>query len=318
MALNKDKSNKKTIMGSLGILGVILLKGKTYLFAAWKALALFKMGWIISPLLTIGVYTMLFGLPYAIAVFILLLTHEMGHWIWMKALGLEPKLPVFIPGIGAYVAMTKLPADQATHAWVALAGPLIGGLTSGTLFWFGVVYSNTWLMAAGSTGFFLNLFQLVPAKPFDGGFIIQAVYKWLLIPGTVMLFVLTYFFHSILLLIISVISLVSLFGQLSRERAIRAEQKTLDDSYGYAVEKSSSGPFDTSQKAANSIPGLSQTDSLLTPKPLNTVSTLFNQKPATLEQRILIAVAYFSLAGMLAYLYWLSNNELIVFMPHHK
>ncbi len=164
MALNKDKSNKKTILGSLGILGIILLKGKAYLFAAWKALALFKIGWIISPLLTIGVYSMLFGLPYAIAVFLLLLTHEMGHWVWMKALGLEPKLPIFIPGIGAYVAMTKLPPDQATHAWVALAGPLIGGLTSGILFWFGVTYSNAWLMAAGSTGFFLNLFQLVPAK----------------------------------------------------------------------------------------------------------------------------------------------------------
>ncbi len=316
MALNKDKSNKKTLLGSLGVLGIILLKGKAYLLAAWKAVALIKMGWVISPLITIGVYAMLFGLPYAIAVFILLLTHEMGHWVWMKALGLEPKAPVFIPGIGAYVAMTKLPADEATHAWVALAGPLIGGLTSGALFWFGVNYSNAWLMAAGSTGFFLNLFQLVPAKPFDGGFIIQAVYKWLLIPGTALLFVLTYLFHSILLLIISVISVVSLFGQLSRERSIRAEQKSLADRYGYEVEKSPSGPFDTSPKASD--PALALTGSILTPKPLNTVTTLSDQKPATLEQRILIAIAYFSLAGMLAYLYWLSNNELIVFLPHHK
>ncbi len=315
MALNKDKSNKKTILGSLGVLGVILLKGKAYLFAAWKALAFLKIGWAISPLITIGVYAMLFGWPYAIAVFVLLLTHEMGHWIWMKALGLEPKAPVFIPGIGAYVAMTKLPADQATHAWVAMAGPLVGGLTSGALFWFGVNYSNNWLMAAGSTGFFLNLFQLVPAKPFDGGFIIQAVYKWLLIPGTAMLFVLTYYFHSILLLVISVISLVSLFGQISRERSIKAENKSLDDTSGYQRDQSASGPFDT--PAASAL-GAFQSASVLGAPSLNTVTSLADQKPATLEQRILIAVAYFSLAGMLAYLYWLSSNELIVFMPHHQ
>jgi Zn-dependent protease len=304
MALNKDKSNKKTILSSLGILGVILLKGKVYLLAAWKALALFKLGWVISPLITIGVYTMLFGLPYAIAVFLLLLTHEMGHWIWMKALGLKPRAPVFIPGIGAYVAMTKMPPDQATHAWVALAGPLIGGVTSGALFWFGVVYHNNWLMAAGNTGFFLNLFQLVPAKPFDGGFIIQAIYKWLLIPGTVALFVLTFLFHSILLFIISIISFISLLGQINRARASKAEANSADQPYSYVIEKSTAS-FEKSE------------NSPLLPSP-EVISNIDNQKLATLEQRILIAIAYFSLAGMLAYLYWLSSNELIVFMPHHK
>lgn len=318
MALKKDKSNKKTIVGALGILGIILLKGKAYLFAAWKALALFKIGWLISPIITIGVYTMLFGLPYAIAVFVLLLTHEMGHWIWMKALGLEPKAPVFIPGIGAYVAMTKLPPDEATHAWVALAGPLIGGLTSAALFWFGVIYNNAWLMAAGSTGFFLNLFQLVPAKPFDGGFIIQAIYKWLLIPGTAALFVLTFYFHSVLLLIISIISFVSLIKQLGRARAL-ADHKSSDAGYEYDSIKSKGAAVlnqygQPCQNAGEEVANRPDSKPIL----LNTSSSLPLQKPATVEQRILIAIAYFGLAGMLAYLYWLSSNELITFMPHQK
>ncbi len=55
----------------------------------------------------------------------------------MKALGLKPKMPVFLPFI-AYVAMTKLPPDEATRAWVAIAGPLVGGVGSGVFFWFGV------------------------------------------------------------------------------------------------------------------------------------------------------------------------------------
>lgn len=307
MALKKDKSNKKTIWGSLGILGLIILKGKTYLLAAWKA------GGLLGPLITIGVYTMLFGFPYAIAVFILLLTHEMGHWIWMKALGLEPKLPIFIPGIGAYVAMTKLPPDEATHAWVALSGPLVGGVTSALLFWFGVNYSNHWLMAAGSTGFFLNLFQLIPAKPLDGGFIIHAIYKWLLIPGTVLLLVLTFFLHSVLLFFISIISIFSLFKLLSREHAFRQQQAN-ENFYNSIVEKSAAGPFDQNNQPTSLA---SPVDSSPSPIPLNTFKD-FVQTPATVPQRIIIALAYFGLAGMLAYLYWLSSNELIVFMPHHR
>lgn len=315
MALNKDKSKKNTILGSLGILGVILLKSKAYLFAAWKALALLKLSWLISPLITIGVYTMLFGLPYAIAVFILLLTHETGHWIWMKALGLQPKAPVFIPGVGAYVAMTKLPADEATHAWVALAGPLIGGLTSGILFWFGVQYNNTWLMAAGSTGFFLNLFQLVPAKPFDGGFIIHAIYKWLLIPGTALLFVLTFFFHSVLLMIIAVISLISLMRQITKGKLLKSNATNQNNKYDTDNEDTTSMLAQDAKIKANTDAQSALGSSVI---PFNTTSLIPEQKPASVEQRLLIAIAYFSLAGMLAYLYWLSSNDLIVFLPHHK
>ncbi len=313
MALKKDKSNKKTILSSLGVLGIILLKGKAYLFAAWKALAFVKMGSFLSPLITIGVYTMLFGFPYAIAVFILLLTHEMGHWIWMKALGLEPKLPIFIPGIGAYVAMTKLPPDEATHAWVAIAGPLVGGVTSALLFWFGVNFSNGWLMAAGSTGFFLNLFQLIPAKPFDGGFIIHAIYKWLLIPGTALLCVLTFIFHSILLLFISIISCVSLFKLLTKKDT-QPNQAIIENTNNLIVDTSSSGHFDLTDQpkvTTRTIP------SAVNHMPLNTTNELF-QTPATVPQRIIIALAYFGLVGILAYLYWLSSNELIVFTPHHR
>src|SRR5277367_3630029 len=213
MALKTKGSGKKTILGSLGILGVLALKFKFYIFAGLKALTFLKVGWLISPLISIGFYAMLFGWPYAIAIMVLLLIHEMGHYIWMKALGLNPQLPIFIPGIGAYVAMTKLPPDQATHAWVALAGPLVGGLGCTILYWLGVHSGNAWLLAAGSTGFFLNLIQLIPAKPLDGGFVIQAVSKWLLIPGVAIMLVADYMLQSVLLLIISGLSILSLVHQ---------------------------------------------------------------------------------------------------------
>jgi len=173
MSVNKDSSKRKTLLGSLGIVGVLALKFKFYLLAAWKALLLFKISWLFGPLLSLGLYALFWGWPYAIALILLIFVHEMGHWMWMKALGLNPKAPVFLPGIGAYVAMTKLPADQATHAWVALAGPLVGGVFSVIAYWLGVKTMSGWLMAAGSMGFMLNLLQLIPAKPLDGGFVIR-------------------------------------------------------------------------------------------------------------------------------------------------
>jgi Zn-dependent protease len=274
---NQDKS-KKTLLGSLGILGVLALKFKFYIFAAFKALAFLKVSWLISPIISIGFYAMLFGWPFAVAIMLLLLIHELGHFIWMKALGLNPKAPIFIPGFGAYVAMTKMPADQATHAWVALAGPLVGGLGSTILFWFGANSGNGWLLAAGSTGFFLNLLQLIPAKPLDGGFVIQAVSRWLLVPGTAIMLAVAFMLQSVLLLIISGYSIFSLIRQFMQHRR----------------EDQSQYPNDLAAKPPLSAAGLA---------------------PATVPQRVLIAVAYLGLAGMLAYLQWLSHNELISFMP---
>jgi len=281
MSLNSKGTGKKTVLGGLGLLGVLALKFKFAIFAGLKALTFLKVGWVISPLISIGFYAMLFGWPYAFAIMLLLLIHEMGHYIWMKALGLNPQLPIFVPGIGAYVAMTKLPPDQATHAWVALAGPLVGGLGCTILFWLGVHTGNTWLLAAGSTGFFLNLIQLIPAKPLDGGFVIQAVSKWLLIPGVAIMLAAAYMLQSVLLLIISGFSILSLFHQF-----MTMYKKADAARYGGAAQ-------------AQPQPPTSSVD--LT--------------PATVPQRVLIAIAYLSLAGMLAYMYWLSHNNLVAVVP---
>jgi Zn-dependent protease len=287
MAL-KSKGDKKTILGSLGILGVIALKFKFYIFAGLKALTFLKVGWLISPLISIGFYAMLFGWPYAIAIMVLLLIHEMGHYIWMKALGLNPQLPIFVPGIGAYVAMTKLPPDQATHAWVALAGPLVGGLGCTILYWLGVHNGNNWLLAAGSTGFFLNLIQLIPAKPLDGGFVIQAVSKWLLIPGVAIMLVAAYMLQSVLLLIISGFSILSLVHQF-----MTMYKKADAARYGAAR----------------------YGEALAVPEQQTAPISSVDLTPATVPQRVLIACAYLSLAGMLAYLYWLSHNNLVQVVP---
>jgi hypothetical protein len=152
----KPKS-KNSILGGLAVLGIAFMKFKLFIFM------MLKQG--LSMFIMIGVYAMFFGPIYALIVVALILIHESGHYIFMKFFGLDPKLPVFIPFFGAFVAMEKLPPDQAVDAWVSLAGPLVGGVTSVILFFFGVQQGNGIMMAAGSTGCFFNLLQLIAAKP---------------------------------------------------------------------------------------------------------------------------------------------------------
>jgi Zn-dependent protease len=270
----EKKGKAGGMLGGLGILGIILLKGKFYIFAALKALSFLKLGWLFKSFFmffaSIAVYWAFFGPIFAVIVVGMILIHELGHYVWMKVNGLNPKPIMFIPGLGAFVEMEKMPADQATDAWVALAGPLVGGVAAAGFYYFGVTTQNLLLMAAGSVGIFLNLLQLIPAKPLDGGFVINAINKWLLIPGVGLAFAYAFFFHSFLFGIIAVIAFFNVFSQFKNpdQRPMRGGQL---------------------------------------------------QVPATMQQRVMIAIAYFGLAGMLGYLYWLSHEETINMLPSkHK
>ncbi|MBP6745259.1 site-2 protease family protein [bacterium] len=252
----KPKS-KNSIFGGLAVLGIAFMKFKLFIFM------MLKQG--LSMFIMIGVYAMFFGPIYALIVVALILIHESGHYIFMKFFGLDPKLPVFIPFFGAFVAMEKLPPDQAVDAWVSLAGPLVGGVTSVILFFFGVQQGNGIMMAAGSTGCFFNLLQLIPAKPFDGGFVINAIAKWVLIPGAAMVFLAAYLLESPLFFILGIFSAFSAYrsftGQVSERDLI---------------------------------------------------------KPATGLEKVMIGMAYFTLAGALGYIYYLSSDALVSFLPANK
>lgn len=214
-----EQGEKKKLGGAtagvVGVLALLLFKFKAVIFGAFKALPLLKFGWILksggSMILSLGLYAATFGWRYAVTLIVLLYVHEMGHFIFMKAKGLNPDAPVFVPFLGAYVAMKNMPEDAVTHAWVAYAGPLVGGIGAWAMYWFGSHSGNDFMIAAANTGFILNLLQLVPIKPFDGGFIAHCISKWLSIPGILALAYMAFTLHSILLLIILVVAAAMLF-----------------------------------------------------------------------------------------------------------
>jgi Zn-dependent protease len=120
-----------------------------------------------SIFIAVAAYALIWGWRFAIGVVLLILVHETGHFIEAKREGLHPKLPVFIPFLGAYVAYTR------GHPWqtvrVAIAGPILGGAAAFVFYLLAQSRDSDLLYALAYFGFFLNLFNMIPFGIFDGG-----------------------------------------------------------------------------------------------------------------------------------------------------
>lgn len=121
---------------------------------------------------SVGGYALIWGWAFGIGLVLLILVHELGHYLEAKRQGLKVSLPVFIPFLGAYVALRDVPFDPWRNAKVSLAGPLVGGL--GSLAVLVAASGSRLLLALAYTGFFLNLFNLVPVGILDGGRLLQS------------------------------------------------------------------------------------------------------------------------------------------------
>jgi Zn-dependent protease len=128
-----------------------------------------------TMLLSIGVYALLYGWSFAAGFVALIFVHEMGHYLAARQRGLDVGLPTFIPFVGAWIQLKQLPHDAETEAYVGLAGPLVGSLGALACFYAARNYDSRLLLALSYSGFFLNLFNLIPLAPFDGGRITAAI-----------------------------------------------------------------------------------------------------------------------------------------------
>ena len=158
-------------LGPLAPVAILLAKGK-FLISA-----LFKLKFLFSFVAFFGVYWALWGPRFGIGFAVMILIHEMGHYIDVKRRGLPADMPVFLPGFGAYVRWEAMGVSLETRAAVALAGPLAGFLAA---FAAAVVWWRTgdplWAALARS-GAVLNLLNLIPVWALDGGHAAQALSK---------------------------------------------------------------------------------------------------------------------------------------------
>ncbi|MHA0857168.1 site-2 protease family protein [Paenibacillus sp. CMAA1364] len=196
-ATKKKKDSRLWYLGSA--ITFLLLKGKSLL-------ALLKFGKfggaIFSMVISIGAYALIYPWGFAIGIVLLLFIHEMGHVIAAKQKGLPVSAPLFIPFLGAMIAMKKHPQDASTEAYIALGGPILGSLGALGVFAGAYYWDSPLLYSLAYVGFFLNLINLLPIHPLDGGRIATAVSRWLWVVGLIGGLVFIVYMRSILFFII--------------------------------------------------------------------------------------------------------------------
>jgi Zn-dependent protease len=166
---SENKWAKK--LGPVGPVAVLLAKSKVLMTA------LFKLKFLLSFVAFVGIYWAAFGMKFGIGFAMLILLHEMGHFIDIKRRGLPAEMPVFLPGLGAYVRWQALGVPLETRAAISLAGPLAGFFTAlacAVLWW---QTGNPLWAALARAGAVLNLLNLIPVWLLDGGQAVVALSK---------------------------------------------------------------------------------------------------------------------------------------------
>ena len=161
-------------------------------------------------LLSIGAYAFEWGWAFAAGFVLLIFVHEMGHAVALRREGIPAGAPVFIPFVGAFVAMHGQPRDAAVEARVAMAGPITGSLAAWLVLGAGLAWQHPLLVALGHTAVLLNLFNLVPVAPLDGGRIAGAFTRGYWVLGYALGIAALLLTRSPLLLVVLIVGLFTL------------------------------------------------------------------------------------------------------------
>jgi len=168
---------KRGLAGTIlaGLLA-ILAKGKALLLLLPKVKLLTTSG---TMLVSIAAYSLIWGWKFAVGFVILLFVHEMGHVIQLRREGIPASAPVFIPFMGAVVWGRILEGNALAEARVGLAGPILGSIGAAVCWAIGAGADSDLFRALAFVGFFLNLFNLAPVTPLDGGRAAAAMSPWM-------------------------------------------------------------------------------------------------------------------------------------------
>jgi Zn-dependent protease len=178
-----------------------------------------------TMLISVVAYSFLFGWAYAAGFIVLIFVHEMGHYIAARRRGLDVGAPTFIPFVGAWIQLKDLPHDAETEAYVGMGGPLVGSIGALACFYLGRFLESDLLLALSYAGFFLNLFNLIPLSPFDGGRITAVISPRLWLVGVPILIGLFVIWRSPLLILMAFLAAPAVM------QALRGEQTPEQQAY---------------------------------------------------------------------------------------
>ena len=220
-----EQQRQSFIKRKLGPVGAAILafvaKFKAILLVLPKLKLLATAG---TMLVSLVAYGSIWGFPFALGFVLLLLVHEMGHVIALRREGIKASAPMFIPFMGAVISARSLGDNALAEARVGLAGPVLGSIGSAACLVIWRATGNDFWQALAFTGLFLNLFNLMPVVPLDGGRAMAAMSPWMWIAGFFATLGLAIAFPNPIILLIVVVAGFETYKRLKLRRAGGASQ----------------------------------------------------------------------------------------------
>ena len=178
-----------------------------------------------TALVSVAAYSVIWGWQFAIGFVALIFIHEMGHVVALRREGIKASAPMFVPFMGAVIWARSL-GDNALDRGARRArrpyfGAAAAGRRRGRRRW---RPTRGLLEALGYFGFLLNLFNLLPVVPLDGGRAMAAMAPWMWFLGFGALVLLDFLTPNPILLIITLFAGYELYRRWERRRSPTAEQ----------------------------------------------------------------------------------------------
>ncbi len=213
---------KKEVKGPLGAL-------LAFCAVAWKfilpALKLLKGAKFLltgaSMIASVWVYSIAFGWPFAAGFVLCIFVHEMGHVAMAAQQGVPVTVPIFIPGFGALILQNRWAKSAWGEALIGIGGPMAGTFAAMVCWGCYFVTGQGIFLGLAFFGFMINLFNMIPIMPLDGGWIVSAISPFLWLIGVVIMVVMASMglIRNPLIWILVLLSLPHLWSGLKRGTA---------------------------------------------------------------------------------------------------
>jgi Zn-dependent protease len=222
----QHRNARRGIVGGLLAAGLLVLKFGAKLKGLLLLLPKLKIFTTSgSMLVSIGAYSLIWGWKFAVGFVLLLLVHELGHVFQLRREGIPASAPVFIPFLGAAIWSKSLGGNALAEARVGLAGPILGSLGAAALVPVALATGNDLFRALAFVGFFLNLFNLVPVVPLDGGRAMAAMAPWMWFLGLAAMVAVAVVFPNPIILLILIFAGLETWRRWRQRRQGGAEQQ---------------------------------------------------------------------------------------------
>jgi Zn-dependent protease len=217
----RRRSLRERIGGALAAIVALIAK----FFSAIKGVfLLLPKATALTAIVSVAAYSLWFGWWFAVGFVILLFVHEMGHVFALRREGIKASAPMFIPFMGAVITSKSLGENALAEARVGLAGPILGTVGAAVCLIIGEVTNSDFFRALAYIGFFLNLFNLLPIVPLDGGRAMAAMAPWMWFLGFGVLVALALLFPNPILWIIVLFAGYELYRRWQARKSGSVEQ----------------------------------------------------------------------------------------------